>query len=196
MDLVFSQFHLPPDLKGESAVRESLNRGVPSATSTIAYQSSEDNADFALAQFFPSATDGSLIPGPTPDASQMARYWGRLITDTGECEEQGSVLMIVAFNIPADVLADVEAWYSEEHIPMLFAADGWLRARRFGVVAQQGGTVFNSIALHELRDMSVLDAPERTAARSTPWRAKYASEPWFEQSGRFFYNRIGSDEKG
>ena len=121
-------------------------------------------------------------------AEHQARWIGDLVDDVGEAGNAHRIIQVVAFDVPAALREAVRAWYAEEHIPMLMRADGWLRARRFEVVSPREPT-YTSLAIHELRDIAVMDSPERAAARDTPWRAQFASRPWFEGSGRWLYER-------
>jgi len=73
---------------------------------------------------------------------------------------------------------------------MLMRAPGWLRARRFEAVRSIGVRRYTSIALHDLRDLAVLDSKERALARSTQWRARLERASWFQQAGRFVYRRL------
>lgn len=194
MEIILTQLHLSAGVQHDRAVRAVIDMGSPVAEVSLVYQSVEDETEYGLVQYLPAGISrGHVLPPLSPDSSSIARYWSRELTDTGPVQEIAPILMVVAFNIPTASLPDVEAWYSEEHIPMLSAANGWLRARRYEAIEQQGGPVYNSLALHELRDESVLDSPERKAARSIPWRAKFSSEPWFQQAGRWVYRRIGSE---
>jgi hypothetical protein len=139
------------------------------------------------------------LEGPPPFArlaqdgaalSDALDYRMELLTDTGPASEAYGALMLVAFNVPPQRSAEVADWYDREHIRLLMRADGWLRARRFGVSDQLcslGGKRWTSLAFHELRDVSVLDSAERKFARSTAWRAELEKEAWFLEAGRFVY---------
>jgi hypothetical protein len=118
--------------------------------------------------------------------SVLGDYRLDLLTDTGLVAEPFGALMLVAFDVPADRADEVARWYDDEHIMLLMRADGWLRARRFNVVNHTGKR-WTSLAFHELRDVSVMDSPERAIARSTPWRAQLEREGWFVQAGRWIY---------
>lgn len=127
---------------------------------------------------------GSDIVGLDAAPPEAARYWLEQASDTGPAAEPFGALMLVAFDVPADRADEVERWYNEEHIGLLMRADGWLRARRYRVLRQEGGPRWTSMAFHELRDQSVMDSPERAFARSTPWRAELEREAWFGKAGR------------
>jgi hypothetical protein len=115
-------------------------------------------------------------------------YALELLTDTGPVPEPYGALMLVAFDIPPHMRAEVDRWYEEEHVGLLMRADGWLRARRFGVTSHNGKS-WTSLAFHELRDVTVLDSEERKVARSTPWRAELERDAWFQQAGRWVFAR-------
>jgi hypothetical protein len=95
------------------------------------------------------------------------------------------VLYPVMFRVPEDREAEFDAWYTEEHVPLLLGADGWLGCRRYKLTVQDPEP-WTHLALHHLRDASVLDAPERAAARQTDWRARLAAEDWFRGSYKVF----------
>lgn len=137
------------------------------------------------------------LEGPPPFARLVADggkldadtdYALELMTDTGAVSEPYGALMLVAFDVPAAMTAEVDRWYEEEHIGLLMRADGWLRARRFKVLDHRGKS-WTSLAFHELRDVSVLDSEERKIARSTPWRAELERDTWFQEAGRWVFRR-------
>jgi len=149
-------------------------------------------AGCALVQEFnagSTAIGSDRLPRPVSGVA-TARYLCAQVSDSGPCAETGPVLMVIAFDVPPALQAEVERWYSEEHIPLLRRAPGWLRARRYEVQAHGGGPRWTSIALHELRDPAVLGSAERAYARATPWRARLSCQPWFEAAGRFVYQRF------
>ena len=190
MEIILTQMHLPAGTEQDAAIRTVIDHGTPDAEISVVYQSVDDEMEYGLVQYLRS---GSNLQDHAFAPSDVAQYFCTELTDSGPTEEIAPILMIVAFNVPIELASGVEAWYRDEHIPMLTSAAGWLRARRYEVLLQHNGPVFNSIALHELRDETVLDSPERKAARSTPWRARFSSDLWFQQAGRWVYRRIGSE---
>ena len=89
------------------------------------------------------------------------------ISDSGSVGQAPPVLMAVSMSVPESAEADVEAWYVEEHIPMLLAVPGWRRSRRY-VLASGDGPKY--LSLHEIDSHASFDLPEYKAAISTPWR--------------------------
>ena len=77
------------------------------------------------------------------------------------------VLMAVSMSVPPAVEADLEAYYEQEHFPMLLAVPGWQRARRYVLTS---GTGPKYLSLHEMATEAVFDEPGYKAAVSTPWR--------------------------
>lgn len=120
----------------------------------------------------------------------FTRYLCDGISDTGEHDEQVGVMFAVAFAVPDEAAERFDAWYDDEHVAMLMQADGWLRVRRFRARPGSDGPPWTHFALHELRDQSVMDAPERAAARDTPRRSELAAESWFSPNGRWLYRPI------
>ena len=67
--------------------------------------------------------------------------------------------------MPAEHEAEFNNWYDTEHIPLLAAVPGVLRARRF--LAAEGKPRY--IALYDLADASVAGSAPWKAALATPW---------------------------
>jgi hypothetical protein len=115
---------------------------------------------------------------------------GRLIADTGSVAERGTIYFTIGFAVPAEELDDFDAWYAQEHVPMLFGIEGWLRIRRYEMTA--GGSPanagWNRYAFHELRNLNTWNAPERLATRSTPWRSRLAAKDWYQAHDRGLFH--------
>ena len=77
------------------------------------------------------------------------------------------VVLAVSMSVPPAVEPDLEAYYDQEHYPMLLAVPGWRRARRFVLTA---GTGPKYLSLHEIDSEAAFDHPGYKAAISTPWR--------------------------
>ena len=87
----------------------------------------------------------------------------------GVSERAGAppVLFAVSMSVPDAVVPDMEAYYEQEHIPLLLAVPGWRRARRFVL---SSGTGPKYLSLHEIESPAAFDDPGYKAAISTPWR--------------------------
>ncbi|TWG79000.1 hypothetical protein L602_000800000690 [Cupriavidus gilardii J11] len=96
----------------------------------------------------------------------------------GAGELDAPVLYAVWFDVPAERKADFDAWYDEDHVPLLMQCEDWRMVRRFDVASGEPGR-YTRLALHYLADVAALDSDARKRARETPWRARIASEPWF-----------------
>lgn len=98
-------------------------------------------------------------------------------------------LYSVFFRVPEARWGDFEAWYEQDHVPILLRNPDWLMVRRFRLTDAHPEK-YTHLALHYLQDSAALDSEERKQARATPWRAKLATEPWF--SGAYFvFGAIG-----
>jgi len=66
----------------------------------------------------------------------------------------------------------------KEHVDALSKIPGWIRTRRFRLVAGPGEKpgITEMIALHEFEKVNGLDGPEHVYARSTPWQNKIIDE--------------------
>jgi hypothetical protein len=118
-----------------------------------AYKSVWDNA---------SARERRIMAAATIDRRLYAP-----ISDSGATGQAPPVLMAVSMSVPESAEADMEAWYVEEHIPMLLAVPGWRRSRRYVLTSGDGPRY---LSLHEIDSRAAFDRPEYKAATSTPWR--------------------------
>lgn len=126
----------------------------------------------------------------------FTRYTGRLQSDTGASEAEPGRLFVVAFAVPEAAQAEFDAWYEEEHVPLLLDVPGWLRVRRYVLEPDQEGPVLTHLALHGLQGPEVMEAPER-ARLATPWRARLAEHDWFQENRRWIYRPIaGAESEG
>jgi hypothetical protein len=128
----------------------------------------------------------------------FTRYLGKLInmhasdSETALLEEP--VLYPVFFQVPAERLAEFDAWNDDEHIPLLREDERWRGTRRFDIF-DSAPNQFNRLALHYLSDSAVLESDVRKRARQTPWRNRLAQETWFK--GHYLlFDRLGKRFEG
>jgi hypothetical protein len=122
--------------------------------------------------------------------SGFTRYTCRLVSDTGAADDQPTLMFAVAFDVPAPHAAEFDAWYGEEHIPLLMRIDSWKRVRRYARTGSFDGAPWTHLALHDLADRRALTDPQRAAARATARRAQLARHEWFRHSWRWLYRPI------
>jgi hypothetical protein len=79
------------------------------------------------------------------------------------------VILAVSMSVPPAVESELDAYYEQEHFPLLLAVPGWRRARRYVLTA---GTGPKYLSLHEIESQAALDEPGFKAAVSTPWYKK------------------------
>ncbi len=132
----------------------------------------------------PSALTGQMLAS----VHGFTRYTCEQLSDTGE-PVRGGFLSVVAFTVPEQETAEFDAWYEQEHEPLLLEAADWLRVRRYRVLDAEGGP-WTHLAVHELASLEVLDSPERARARVGPRRDRLAARPWFAASGRWIYQEL------
>lgn len=148
-----------------------------------------DTAEYRSLKDKPSSRTDHMLA----NVSGFTRYIADEISDTGAVDPQAArALFVVAFEVPESDVDDFDDWYQGEHIPLLMEVPGWLRVRRYKSRPNSAGRPWTHFALHELADISALDAPERAAARDTAKRDALASREWFD-SGRWNYFPIHFD---
>jgi len=114
----------------------------------------------------------------------FTRYLGtethcRLREVVDETALNAPVLYPVWFNVPVDRAKDFDDWYEQDHIPILLKCPDWRMVRRFSITDGEPET-WTHLALHYLNNVEALESPERAEARRSPWRARLASETWFQ----------------
>lgn len=176
---------------------------LPGFSAAVRYEAIEGTPRF-LACYFLDDMAALATPGyqrlKSDPGERTARMLGRVqgftrylceeLSDTGPATDSAGCLSAVAFTVPEHAREQFQDWYAGEHIPMLMKADGWLRVRRYAVRPGGDGPAWTHLALHELKDPSAMDSPERAAARDTQKRAALAGQGWFRKSGRWLYRAI------
>ena len=121
-----------------------------------------DGAAYRAVGASASAREKSIVAAATIDRRLYSP-----ISDSGGTGQAPPVLIAVSMSVPSSGVADMEAWYVEEHIPMLLAVPGWRRSRRYRLGSGDGPRY---LSLHEIDSQAAFDTPEYKAAVSTPWR--------------------------
>lgn len=110
----------------------------------------------------------------------FTRFVGLEISDSGAAET-GRYIYLVTFAVPDEHQAEFDAWYEQDHVPLLLRNEHWLRCRRYAVVDAEPPGVTRA-AVHELADLAALDSRERKDARSSEWRARLAQNDYFSSA--------------
>jgi hypothetical protein len=100
------------------------------------------------------------------------------------------LLYFVFFRVPEERRAEFDAWYDQEHIPLLLKCEHWAMVRRFRLEQESGPS---HLALHYIADVRAFLAPERTAARTTEWYRRISSEPWFKGSYKICLQELATN---
>lgn len=209
--VLFSEMTPPPDLEAEFNIWYNeehipIRMAAPGFVGSQRYKDGQTRNYLAVyemksADALTSPEYDRIKKEPSPVTKQMlgavsgfSRYLGRQLTSRARAGMETSfinapVLYPVFFNVPADRLADFDAWNEEDHLPLLMEEQKWLGIRRFGIFDGTPGT-YNRLALHYIVDREALDSPARSRARATPWRDRLAAEPWFKGTYMLF-DRIG-----
>ena len=82
--------------------------------------------------------------------------------------EAAGGLLMVAFNVKPEAVADFHAWSDQEHLPALARVPGVLCARRFE--ATEGGPRY--VAIYHLTQPEVQASAAWKSAIDTPWSAR------------------------
>lgn len=128
------------------------------------------------------------------NVQNYSRYIGKKLSearrdDVDDTFLDAPYLYAVFFSVPDEKAEEFNAWYDDEHVPLLLKCKHWLAVRRFEILEGEPQP-WTHLAIHHIDDMAAFTSPEREAARTTEWRAKLAEEPWFQSSNQL-YERIG-----
>ena len=206
--VLFSEMTPDPSWEGEfhtwyDTEHIPLRMAVPGFRSARRYSADDGRGFLAVyemdsPQVLQSATYGEVKNKPSELTARMLRDvsgFTRYTTTEFSEHVQGGLdasaaldapfLYSVFFTVPKSSTDLFDAWYEEDHIPILMECEDWLMVRRFDIVSGDPEN-YTHMALHYLRDLSALNSPARAKARATNWRAKLATEPWFKGIYRTF----------
>ena len=107
--------------------------------------------------------------------------------------KKGTALLMVWAEVPADVEADFNAWYNEEHLAERLAVPGVLSAARY---ESDSPGAPKHLAMYELENIGVLSSPEYLAARDNPteWTKRCSPEVLGTTYIRNTYEQIFPDD--
>ena len=117
----------------------------------------------------------------------LLRFEGTQISpgDAAVPENAGG-LLINAMNVAREAEDEFNAWYDEEHLPLLAAVPGTLAARHYRS-GEAGGGTHRYVALYHLTSSEVTRSSEWKAAVETPWSVRI--RPHFQDRIRFLARR-------
>ena len=114
-----------------------------------------------------------IMSGATLDRRVYAPISDTWAEGFGPDSGPAPVVMAVSMLVPDDVVPDMEAYYTQEHFPLLLAVPGWQRARRY---VRTEGTGPKYLSLHEVSSEAAFDEPGYKHATSTPWRNRIVEQ--------------------
>jgi hypothetical protein len=98
------------------------------------------------------------------------RVYEQVSEDGSPVGRTAPAVLAVSMSVPEGTEADLEAWYTQEHIPMLLSVPGWRRIRRYRLVNALDAAGPDFLSLHEVAGPEVFEDAGYQAAISTPWR--------------------------
>lgn len=150
----FSTFEQRP--AAEAVLGDGLWEGADSVDRWAGWHSLDDAATSAAAEF----VAGDVIYEGSQDGAA-----------------EGSHLVGLWFNAPADEVEEYEKWFASEHGPMLLREPTWLRVRQIRVASSN--LPVTHLVLHDLAGVGALSSDALEAARATPARVSLAERDWF-----------------
>jgi hypothetical protein len=87
--------------------------------------------------------------------------------------------------VPYGSLEEFDAWFIEEHGPMVSRAQNWASA----MLCTSLSRLYSRIGVHLLDDLAALDSEERRLAGLTPWTQEVMAAEWSAGIQRFVGSR-------
>src|SRR5580692_10618478 len=112
--IILTQYSAPGT---RSAAAEPLCAVTMGAGARYRYRSLERREDLATVDYLEELWSVDAVALAAAPAAGVARYTCVETQDSGVCDEEHGVLMIVAFNVPIARTDEVERWYRQEHGP-------------------------------------------------------------------------------
>jgi hypothetical protein len=208
--ILFSEMSPPSSLEGQfNAWYDNehipLRMAVPGFVSAQRYLAQDDQRNY-LAVYEMSARENlqspeylvvknqpsELTKTMLSSVSGFTRYIGNTLGEQWQDGvkdplSQAEYLYAVFFTVTQEDLPEFDAWYAQDHVPVLLECSDWLGTRRFEIV-DGDPQPFNRLAIHYIKTPLALESPARAKARTTPWRDKLAVKPWFKGHYLVFKN--------
>ena len=95
-----------------------------------------------------------------------------------DAAEEAAFLLTAEMDPPTDE-HDFNAWYDQEHVPMVAKMAGYVRCRRYIVATDEcvvGEHIPKYLTIHEVNDLNGFAGPEARASGSTEWTRKNMSQ--------------------
>lgn len=92
-------------------------------------------------------------------------------------------IFAIILRVPREYQEEFDAFYAEEHMPIVLQNPSWLACRRYRGELRSSGAECTVVA-HHLGTLAALNSKERKRA-ATPWRARIAQQEWFEARREF-----------
>ena len=127
-----------------------------------------ERPDYRALREHRSERERSVIAG----LSTFERRTYELVHETPASDrEPGPVTVAVSLDLPDAAVAEYDAWYTEEHEPLLHRIDGWHRTRRYRLLdSSVEPAAPRLLALHDIDGPHLFDDPRWVEATSTPRR--------------------------
>ncbi|KAI4961063.1 hypothetical protein J4E86_000088 [Alternaria arbusti] len=168
----------------------------------LAYRESEDFKNIAGKN----PPSQELINTIYKNSAFAIRFYEEIQAVKGATSSRTKFVISAALQPPKDASsdADFDAWYREEHLPVLSRAPGFVRSRRFKLAAAstledfQFGDAMDTapryLALHEFSG-EVLPWKELEASGQTEWAKKVMGGLVKEEVGLYEVKRVYSEEE-
>lgn len=133
-------------------------------------------------------------------AAARVDVFRRRVFELVSCRGQGggagpdaALVLMIGMSLRGGGIAELQAWYDEEHVPALLRVPGWLRARCYRMVEGYGP---DFLALHELASEGVLAEPGVAEASDSPWRTRIAISLTRREQDLYRHRRSYSSPRG
>lgn len=120
------------------------------------------------------------------ELAASVRAAGQLIAEGGDAGP-GEALFALWFDVPADRCQEFDAWYVDEHGPLLLDVAGWRRWRLFEIT--RSNRAMTRLILHDLDAPGAMDRLRADRRWQTPALRALRSHEWFRDVSSHEYVR-------
>jgi hypothetical protein len=110
-------------------------------------------------------------------APRVATAWSGVCTYRCGVERRATHVYVLKYPVPLDYLYEFDAWFQDEHMPMLLEEPTWYGCRLYRAV---GASTYAFAAIHDLEPQA-LTSDARNRSVDTPWWHRLKQHEWFDK---------------
>lgn len=110
-------------------------------------------------------------------ARRIATIWTGACTYRCGVERHATHVYVLKYPVPLDYLYEFDAWFQDEHMPMLLEEPTWYGCRLYRAI---GASTYTFAAVHDVEPQA-LTSDARNRSIDTPWWHRLKQHEWFDK---------------